>query len=529
MEETPGSNLSRIPPEQLVEFIKRQKLKIKKLEEENIKLETKLTAALATTPATVNVSAISSPQEPILFWELISRDSKFHQNLAKAAVTSLMMPFLRRISPKSCFMTWKSFNHNYKFIECEQKLEESVKNCSELEKRCLKLKGLLSRTHQANKQQAEDTNAIKRTQWEKTQELRNQAQEKLALIEEVRARDIESAFHQDLEIYIQKAAEGVVSQHQQLTLQLQSQSQNVAQRAMLKDIEDENARLQETIKELLSKEGDLAIRLNEATQQLAKTEKSSAVAQEKSHSVEEQLKLVESQLQDEKNIRNDLEVELDIMVRARADVLKLRSDALRLLETVKKEPVEKASQKAPRSKPIVVEPQDSVYLVDSSAVQVLNSESLKIRASDDFRVYVPPSLIKRPFKLQWSFELIHMNIGFAVLEQQEDGALPALIPYRRLAKTTGELEISGADRTIVVLFDNSFSWARSKELKCSIQVIADESSSSDDASALARNDVSMLGGDGDEWPEDGALARKLDFLTAGSLEDDLQSELATKM
>jgi hypothetical protein len=66
-----------------------------------------------------------------------------------------------------------------------------------------------------------------------------------------------------------------------------------------------------------------------------------------------------------------------------------------------------------------------------------------------------------------------MDVGFAVLSRQEDGALPTLIPYKRInSESSGELIVSGeGDSTIVVLFDNTFSWARTKELKCSIQVV----------------------------------------------------------
>jgi hypothetical protein len=107
-------------------------------------------------------------------------------------------------------------------------------------------------------------------------------------------------------------------------------------------------------------------------------------------------------------------------------------------------------------------------------MSVLNCESLKIRPSDDFRVYIPPAFAQRPYKLQWVFELAggnNLDIGFAVLEQLDDGSLPTLIPYRRVKKgTAGEIIVSGRDCTIVVLFDNSYSWARAKELKCSVLV-----------------------------------------------------------
>jgi hypothetical protein len=137
--------------EQLLDFIKRQKLKIKKLENDNKALEFKLT---------VSSSGAPTMQSEGLFWGLIGRQPDFQQRIARAALRSMIGPFRRRNSVKIYFSTWKTALRKSKLVELEAKLEESTKNSIELEKRCLKLKGLLSRTHQANKQQVEDTNAF---------------------------------------------------------------------------------------------------------------------------------------------------------------------------------------------------------------------------------------------------------------------------------------------------------------------------------------------------------------------------------
>jgi hypothetical protein len=302
--------------EQLLDFIRRQKLKLKKLENENSALETKLATSLTVNSSQQNVGG---GVDDGLFWELIARQPEFQQRIAKAALRSMLGPFLHRTSVKSCFSDWKTATREAKMAELEAKLEESTKNAIELEKRCLKLKGLLSRTHQANKQQAEDTNAFKRAQREATQELRTHAQEKLALLEEVRARDIESAFQQDLEIYIQKVVE---SQHLQLQQQIQTQSQGGnANKVLLKEVEDENAKLLLAIQELQTREAELSIKLKESKQFSNKTEKLAATHSEKARDLEKRLQELERELQDEKCSRRDLEVELDITLKTRSDIL----------------------------------------------------------------------------------------------------------------------------------------------------------------------------------------------------------------
>ena len=315
--------------DQLLDFIKRQKAKIKKLEGDNVDLSQKLSKA-GLPPAAASSSDVSLDAS----FSLLKPCTPLQQMMAKVAFRSLFPRARSATSQRSCFARWKLTAVQMKLTEAEQKLEEATKNATELEKRCLKLKGLLSRTHQANKQQVEDTNAFKRAQREATQELRTHAQEKLALIEEVRARDIESAFHQDLEIFIQKAAEGLVSQHQQMQQQLQSQSQGLVPKSLLKDLEVEIESAMKDISDAQTRESDLTAKLKESKQLLLRSEKAVVTAEEKASIMEKRARDLEKQLQDEACGRREIEVELEL-------TLKSRTTMLGKLETTCEDKVEK--------------------------------------------------------------------------------------------------------------------------------------------------------------------------------------------
>ena len=74
----------------------------------------------------------------------------------------------------------------------------------------------MSRTYQANQKNLEDSNSLKRVQKETANELKMQRQrdemERRGLEEDLRRQAIESAFQYDMEMAIQRAADGVISQ-----------------------------------------------------------------------------------------------------------------------------------------------------------------------------------------------------------------------------------------------------------------------------------------------------------------------------
>lgn len=86
-------------------------------------------------------------------------------------------------------------------------------------------------------------------------------------------------------------------------------------------------------------------------------------------------------------------------------------------------------------------------------------------------------------KVTWDFSIITENpgapagaldIGFAVLLQRPDGTLPLAVPYRRCGSSSGARAEKGSsaftvtdeDATVVVLFDNTYSWLTPKTIRC---------------------------------------------------------------
>lgn len=134
---------------------------------------------------------------------------------------------------------------------------------------------------------------------------------------------------------------------------------------------------------------------------------------------------------------------------------------------------------------------------------IFSCESVTIRAGDDLRVSIPFSLVATPktltnmikevFTIKWNFQVIqqsndmsmnsksNIDIGFSILELQSNGSLPQLVAYQRYAlQQQGHIDVNNFDindknfsRTrlsLVILFDNSYSWYRSKQLKYWISV-----------------------------------------------------------
>ena len=322
-----GTTATELTREQLLEFIKKLKAKMKRMEKEHDQYilaaaqQSREAVERRVSPGEVVSQSPHSPAPACLFWEMIQHETLQVQRLAKLALRRLLnKSFSEEVNSEkvgAAFGRWKA-------NILHAKLDEAVRNVTTLEQRCAKLKGLLSRTHQASKQQAEDTNAFKRAQRETSQELRTHAQEKLALIEEVRARDIEFAFHQDLELFIQKAAEGVALAQRQQFQEAQMQkpkSDSCTEAAALAAQAQLQAQAQ-ALQESQAREADLSARLAELRLQSAKADKGAAVLQARVRDMGALQTRLEKQVADESSARRDLEVELDITLRNRAEILR---------------------------------------------------------------------------------------------------------------------------------------------------------------------------------------------------------------
>lgn len=205
--------------DQLLDYIKKQKARIKRLEKEKENL-TKVNAEQERQiEAGVQPINSSSSDNSSLFWGLIDRESSFKQKLATSALSFLVSTISktslgRRYIPsrRSLFDRWKEVTIQSKIITISGALSDSHKSFAALEQKSLKLKALLARTHQSNQRFQEDTTSFQKIQKDAALQLKTLKErdesERLALLETVRAQTIETAFQYDMELAIQRAADG---------------------------------------------------------------------------------------------------------------------------------------------------------------------------------------------------------------------------------------------------------------------------------------------------------------------------------
>lgn len=132
-------NLSR---EQLISYIKRQKVKIKQLEDSSSQqvVETNDNKSLIKTDIVTR------------FWSNIknSDENDFNRRLALAAVTRIDSILQRRLlSVKVAFLEWKATSLSRSLSISQAALSQSNDELHKAEQRITKLKGLLARTHQS--------------------------------------------------------------------------------------------------------------------------------------------------------------------------------------------------------------------------------------------------------------------------------------------------------------------------------------------------------------------------------------------
>ena len=129
--------------------------------------------------------------------------------------------------------------------------------------------------------------------------------------------------------------------------------------------------------------------------------------------------------------------------------------------------------------------EEATSLSVSSGVVSYSAESVKIKAQADMRV--SPST-KRTGEVSWDFQVIGKGtIGFAIGKLMPDGQVPLLTPYIRTQKERGVTSsdssterqqtaivglrlLTSSLTTIVVFFDNTFSWINPKNIKYNITV-----------------------------------------------------------
>lgn len=159
--QTATSSLSN---EQLMDYIKKQKAKIKTLENKLIKYE-----GVTGQDKANSIEANKESSSTYLFWEFISKQSPFHQKLAKCALTSMITTFETSQLGQQYLPTVKSLFAKWK----ENVMLMKLGSITALEQKNAKLKALLARTHSINQKNIEDSNMLKQRQQEALNELKN--------------------------------------------------------------------------------------------------------------------------------------------------------------------------------------------------------------------------------------------------------------------------------------------------------------------------------------------------------------------
>ena len=123
----------------------------------------------------------------------------------------------------------------------------------------------------------------------------------------------------------------------------------------------------------------------------------------------------------------------------------------------------------------------SPVVITNSAVDisVYSAESVTIQPANDFRICIPP--YRGIVRISWDFNVEAGTIGFAIGKRVSNGTLPVMVSYRRTKEAKGvsaqaptvglELFDFGSEIvSLVIVFDNNFSWFMPKKLRYCITV-----------------------------------------------------------
>lgn len=624
--EAPGGSSASLTPEQLLEYIKKQKTKIKKLEKEKETLVAKhaeeiaaatIRATIATTEtaesqngdtkvATISSTASSlSSNNGALFWGMLEKEPppSFPRKLAKAALSMLLNTIIKSNKGKQFQPSRRSLFDQWRFYTLEKRVESAVRHATEaktnmqiLEQKTVKLKALLARTHQANKRFEEDTTSFKRAQKDAAQQLKaikeRDEEQRMALLETVRVRTIESAFQQDMELAIQRAAESNYNSNSSNNL-MSSSSMSAADKAAMHTLENENNQLKT---QLETTEGNIVTLQSESKHRQAQQDKLEKEYQRSKDALDKlsvKCMTLENQAAEHARSRHDMELELELLTKGRADMircvesamadksaqhiaeLKAEINMLRNQQLHRQQQPSSSngavtsssssnsmnkdtnaisgsqmsstargyhrstkavaaatsstsstsslgggliytptySQRPPVGTITALSAEDAAAVTAGHQQQHLHQhdgtsttftcESLIIKAATDFRLVVPVPTMSQAgnFRLSWDFEVAVpssstatkrkgtttttrvIDIGFCIMEKLSTGSLPQLLPYCRV-KSPGDrnsLVLGSGNtmdasttpsfaRSLVLLFDNSYSWLQSKEIKYTITV-----------------------------------------------------------
>ena len=212
---------------------------------------------------------------------------------------------LRLSGTCSAFERWRQHTHTTQKAALQAQLEEAQVARREAEAKTAKLKVLLARTHQQSKQHAEDVSAVRKAQATATAESQAQAAQREMLLEQMRAAEAASAFQEDIELRIQRAADAVAAEHA-LRVQLQQQAIPVLEREVPIEPTAESSLLLQQLQQQLQQQVSERVRADAELQTL-RSQYARAVQQ---HEV--QVQSVQQLLQEQQRLCQEQELELSM-------------------------------------------------------------------------------------------------------------------------------------------------------------------------------------------------------------------------
>lgn len=334
--------------ESLMEYIKKQKVKIKKLEielEQQKALNSKTSDSISLSESKLNISN----QDNITKLDTNSNlkaESKSKSISSKKVYIKRLATILEIMSQKndgkitglkSAFGKWIKFTVGI--------LRSKSKLSIELEQKVSKLKILLARTHQAHQKNIEDSNALKKEQLETSEQLRmikSKEDSELSLLKEMmRASSIESAFQYDMDKKIEEAVTSWISNRDEENTNgntpdnkenISISGDKASNNNYNKELDDNNKftitefeSLKANLENCENEKSQLESRLLAIETQLnrKKSDESKALDDIKNqmNEMKQDVAGVENTLKSERSFRQELELELDELIKNRLTIV----------------------------------------------------------------------------------------------------------------------------------------------------------------------------------------------------------------
>lgn len=268
----------------------------------------------------------------ILFWDLsIASENSLQRKVAHAALKSFVSTLDRHLRIRDCqlfFKTWKRVIDVEKICDLNTKISSLEKNSASLESKNAKLKALLARTHQANQRNMEDTNNFRKAQQATQKELdlvkQKEDQERIALIEQVRLRNLEAEFNYSVDVAIQLAAERMMK-HSPLNdisdSSIKIKSQDMTDLLTLDSFRHDNDCLRTQLEAEKDQRIQIQAKLDDINSKYTELQNKMTAIVSNEQKFQERAIVMEKSWKNEESLRKELELELELMIKSRQNIM----------------------------------------------------------------------------------------------------------------------------------------------------------------------------------------------------------------